>query len=505
MHPAPGSWADVLGEGRLPRFVLICLAVWLNAADSLITATIMPSVGRSLAGYAYFGWATSGYLMGSVLAAASSGVLALKLGLRSATVVAAMICAGGCALSAMAPEIFTFLTGRVLQGIGAGWLAGLASVAIGMLFANRLLPRVYSATSSVWGIAVLIGPLLGGLFADAGSWRAVFWLFAAQAAIVAGAAKVMLPAAEAAAEDALAWKPLSMIGIGIILIAVSDLAGNFPGATALIGLGLGAFRLALKLDARGAARLFPYGSGDPRTVHGAGYATIFLLYIATMGLSVYGPAVLQTLRGLSALTAGYVVGAEAMLWTAVALPVAGLTAQWPKRLIRLGVSLIFLGLAFSAVVFVAGDLVWTVAASGLIGAGFGLSYSFISQAVLGDLDEQERAIGSAALATMRLTGAAAGSAIAAAVANLAGFAHGFSVPAARAAGVWVFLAALPVAALACLTAWRIGSPQAGRAARTKPTVTPPQLSPGRYPSNSADAPAHPPPTGPSTPARHRTP
>lgn len=63
------AWTEVLGEGRLPRFVLICLAVWLNAADSLVTATIMPSVGRALGGYAYFGWATSGYLMGSVLPA----------------------------------------------------------------------------------------------------------------------------------------------------------------------------------------------------------------------------------------------------------------------------------------------------------------------------------------------------------------------------------------------------------------------------------------------------
>jgi MFS family permease len=156
-----GSWADVLGQGRLPRFVLICLAVWLNAADTLIAATIMPSVGRSLGGYAYFGWATAGYLMGSVLAAASSGVFALRLGLRWATVAAALLYAAGCVLSAVAPEIFTFLAGRVMQGIGGGWLVGLSSVAIGLLFANRLLPRVYSAISSVWGVAVL-APWSGG-------------------------------------------------------------------------------------------------------------------------------------------------------------------------------------------------------------------------------------------------------------------------------------------------------------------------------------------------------
>src|SRR5215469_4557384 len=175
---ASGSWAEVLGEGRLPRFTLICLGVWLNAADSLITATIMPTVGRSLGGYSYFGWATAGYLMGSVVAGASSGVLALRFGLRSATAAAALLYATGSALSAVAPEIFTFLTGRIAQGVGGGWLAGLSSVAIGLLFANRLLPRVYSAISSVWGVAVLIGPMLGGLFADAGAWRAVFWVFA---------------------------------------------------------------------------------------------------------------------------------------------------------------------------------------------------------------------------------------------------------------------------------------------------------------------------------------
>ena len=63
---ASSSWTDLLADGRLPRFALICLGVWLNAADSLVTATIMPSVGADLGGYAYFGWATAGYLLARV-------------------------------------------------------------------------------------------------------------------------------------------------------------------------------------------------------------------------------------------------------------------------------------------------------------------------------------------------------------------------------------------------------------------------------------------------------
>ena len=138
---ADGSWADVVGEGRLPRFILICLGVWLHAADSLVTATIMPSVGADLGGYAYFGWATAGYLLGSVIAGASSGLLALRFGLRRATAWSAVLYAVGCALSAAAPDMLTFLVGRMLQGIGGGWIAGFVSVAIGLMFADRLLPQ----------------------------------------------------------------------------------------------------------------------------------------------------------------------------------------------------------------------------------------------------------------------------------------------------------------------------------------------------------------------------
>ena len=105
-------------------------------------------------------------------------------------------------------------------------------------------------------------------------------------------------------------------------------------------------------------------------------------------------------------------------------------------------------------------LAWVVIACGLVGTGFGLSWAFMSQGLLGALADEEGAIGGAGIATVRLTGAAAGAAMAAAVANLAGFAGGFSAPAASAAGLWVFDAALPVAALACLTAWRLGSPHA---------------------------------------------
>src|SRR5699024_2836613 len=194
-RPAATGGADLLAEGRAPRFVLILLGIWLNAADTLVAATIMPSVGRDLGGHAWFGWATAGFLLGAIVAGASAGRMSELLGLRRATVLAGATFAAGCLLGALAPDVGTFLAGRLVQGVGAGWVAGLSMVAIALLFPQRHLARVFASAAAVWGVATLLGPLIGGLFAEAGNWRGVFWLFAGQAVLFCLAAPWLLSGA----------------------------------------------------------------------------------------------------------------------------------------------------------------------------------------------------------------------------------------------------------------------------------------------------------------------
>ena len=452
-----GGWADVLGEGRLPRFILICLGVWLNAADSLVTATIMPSVGRGLGGYAYFGWATAGYLLGAVLAGASAGVLAHRFGLRRATAAAAGLYALGCVMSAAGPDIATFLVGRLLQGVGGGWVVGFCSVAIGLMFPGRTLPRVYAAVTSVWGVASLLGPLIGGIFADAGAWRWVFWSFAAQALAVAWAALALLPRTDDGDQtQRIAWGSLGLIALGVAAIAIADIAGRPSVSLGLIVFGLALMMVAVRRDARQAVRLLPRSAGDLRSVPGSGYAAMFLITCASMGYSVYGPAILQTLAGLSALSAGYVIALEAVAWSTAGLMVAHLTGVWPGRMIRLGVAVATLGILASAMVFPSGSVLGAGLAGVILGGGFGLSSAFMNQRLLAALPDAERGMGAAAMSTVRQTGNAAGAAMAAAVANLSGVAHGFTKAGAASAGLWVFVAAAPAALAGVAAAWRLG-------------------------------------------------
>jgi MFS family permease len=454
------GWRDCLAEGRLPRFALICLAVWLNAADSLVTATIMPSVGAELGGYAFFGWAVAGFFVGAIVAGASAGRLSEVAGLRRATCGAGLTLALGCALSAAAPNIEIFLVGRIVQGIGAGWISGFAMVAIALLFPRRHLARVFAAVSGVWGIATILGPLVGGLFATNGGWRIVFWSFAAQAVIFAVAAPFLLAGTVRDPQrSGMPWRQLALLTLAVAIIAIADMASSIALAVTLVVLGAVLLALVLVVDEGAHTRLMPRGSRDLGSICGSAYLSIFALTAASMGLTVYGPTILQELRGLSPLFAGYVVAAEALAWTLAAFCVAGISdTDGERRWIRGGALCVLLGTLLLMLVMGGGSLPMVVLASAVLGAGFGLSSSLTNRRVIGVLASDDKAIGSSALIAVRQIGNAVGAVVAGVTANLVGFSAGLSDASARSAAFWVFAAALPLAAAGVWAAYRMTDP-----------------------------------------------
>ncbi len=455
-RPATG-WADLFAEGRLPRLVLLGLGIWLNAADTLVAATIMPSVGRDLGGHAWFGWATAGFLLGAIVAGASAGRMSEKLGLRAAMVLAGATFAAGCLLGALAPDMGTFLAGRLVQGIGAGWVAGLSMVAIAVLFPPRHLARVFACTAAVWGVATLLGPLLGGLFAEAGHWRGVFWLFAGQALVFCLAAPWLLAGVQPPRKGGkVPGRQLVALAGGVGLVALADVAPTPSATVGLVLLGLAVMAGMLRLDARAPVRLLPHGAGDPRTAIGAGYGAMFALMAASMGLTVYGPALLQILHGLSPLWAGYVIAAQAMSWTLAAFAVAGVDGGAPeRRCIRTGGILICAGV-LALMLTLPGAPLWAVVlAAAVMGVGFGMSSSLMNRRILGMLQGDDRATGASAFIAVRQSGGAVGAAIAGAAANAVGFGMAPGVASAQAASTWVFATGIPFAALGAWAAWRL--------------------------------------------------
>ena len=454
--PTNTSFADLFSEGRAPRFWFICLAVWLNAADSLVTATIMPNVGADLGGYAFFSWAVAGFLMGAILASARAGRLSELLGLRSATTIAGIIFAAGCTISALAPNIGMFLAGRVVQGIGSGWVSGFAMVATALIFPHRHLARMFASTAGVWGIATILGPLIGGMLVQAGNWRADFWLFAVQAVLFKMAAPFLLRGSGGKRFHAsIPWLQLTLLTVGVGAIALANLGANSIVAFSLVGSGLAIVLIVLWTDGAASVRMFPHRAGSLRTTAGLGYTAMFALFASSMGLIVFAPPILQAMRRLSPMSAGYVVAAQALAWTLTAFAVATASGRVETRCIRLGGACILASVVCLMLGLGQAPLVMVIASAALMGVGFGLCFSFINRRVLGVLSNDDRAIGASAFILVRQTGGAVGAAIAGATANLAGFKEGMTVFAAQSSSTWIFATALPLAVVGAWAAWQL--------------------------------------------------
>ncbi|HEX4196571.1 MAG TPA: MFS transporter [Caulobacteraceae bacterium] len=447
-----------MADGRLPRFALVCAGTWLGAADELVTATIMPSAAAEIGGYSAFGWAVAIFLLGSILGGATAGRLSLRLGLRSSMAMAGAAYALGCAASALAPGMAFFLAGRLLQGLGGGWVVGLCYVAVTSLFPQALWSRVLSGLAAVWGVATLVSPLIGGLFAQAGFWRGAFWFFAVQGVGFIAAISLLVPASAAAAKTPPARAPFAQVAVLAVAIMAIGAAGLWrapPLAAVSAVAGLACLGLFLRVDTRAQTHLLPRAVGDAKSAAAAGLFMIFALNVATVSFSVYGTALLQKLYGAPPILAGYILGGGALAWTLAALGVAGRGSG--RAAIRAGVVLIALGQAGLMAAVPHGSVALIGALTLTTGAGFGLAWAFAASRIVANTDEADRALASASVPTASMIGAAVGAAAAGAIASSLGFGRDMSLSHASAAGFWLFAAFTPFAAAACVAAWRLTS------------------------------------------------
>ena len=444
-------WVELRSARFAPLLALMCLGIWLNAADTLVTVTIMPSVARAIGGYEWFGWTVAAYLVGSIMASACAARLAGDFGVRRMTIAFALVYATGCVLGALAPNMPVFVAGRFIQGIGAGAIVALCYIAIPNNFPERVWPALFGAISAIWGIATLLGPLLGGLFASGGHWRMLFWAFAGQALIFAALIRYFAAADRAGSEaKGVPAFQLAILTLSVTALGSAALVRGGAMAVALVLTSAAGFLALLRIDRRSDVRLLPREAGNLHSAAGQGYFVIFATEAAAIGFSVYGAAFLQAIHGLSPLLAGFIVGGIAAGWTLAALFVSrgGVTrdAYW----LRLGVATILASTVFGSWAVPRASPATVAIAMVLLGTGFGLCWAFVAKAIIASLDNSERDAGSTAVPTAQLIGGAFGSAGAGAMAAALGFRDGIDPELAARVGPWVFMIFVPfgIAALA---------------------------------------------------------
>ena len=453
------GWGDLLRHGNAARTAVVTGGMVLHAVNVFIATTILPTVVDEIGGLRFFAWATTLYVVASLFGAVACPRL-LRQGARPSYRVALGLFALGTAVCALAPTMPVLLAGRFVQGLGAGLLSALSFAQIRILFAPALWGRALGAVSIAWGAMTLLGPAIGGMFAEAHAWRAAFWTLLAAVPFLAVLVARALPRDATAAPEArpMAWRSLALLTASVLAISVGsathDPAVNAAGlAVALCGLVLFAWS-----EAAGPHRLLPRGACDPRTPLGGAYAAMVLLLLG-LCTDVFVPLFLQTLHGLSPLHAGYLAALLSLGWTAASTFSTSYGAGRTQAILLAGPGCLGVGLLGLALLMPSA-LPQPVAVPALgvsltlMGLGMGMCWPHLGTRVFAAASEAESALAAGSITVVVMAGNAIGSAFAGLVVNARGLDDG----AAPAAG-WLFGLALLWPVLAAVVLRRFDRPR----------------------------------------------
>jgi MFS family permease len=437
-HPVTDGWSAMLRPAWLPAVAVLVGGVLLHSMNVLMLATVLPSVVEEVGGAALMSWTSSAFLASSIVAATCTGYLTAIVGARNLFCAGALIFGAGALACALAPSMGQIVAGRFVQGFGGGLLSAMAYVLVRNTFPDTLWARAFALLAGGWSLSILVGPLVGGVFARYGDWRGAFFSVAGLACILAAVAFRALPRAlSAGARPRVPGLRVALICLAIAAMSLTAVASHPVAKVGLFVGAIAALVLTLFVDRRAATPLLPSDAFSLQSATGIGLWLTLLVSIAYSPLQIFVPIFLQVLHGLDPLSAGYMVAGASFGWTGVSLVVAGTSPQRTDRLLVAGPAMMGAGLLGLALLIPLEPAVMVFPAIALTGAGIGACWAFIAQRVMTGARKGEEDRAASSVATVQQTGFALGAALAGLAANAAGLSAGLNHTDIAAAAFWV--------------------------------------------------------------------
>ncbi len=177
-HPVPQPWGDTLSRRRI-GFVIaaVMLGMLLSALDQTVVGTAMPRIIASLNGLEHYAWVATGYLLASTASMPIWGKLSDAYGRKRFFIVGMAIFITGSVLCGQSHSMTELILFRAFQGLGAGAMMPISQAIIGDIFPPAVRAKWTGVLMSVWGVATIIGPLIGGWITDSSlGWRWTFYV-----------------------------------------------------------------------------------------------------------------------------------------------------------------------------------------------------------------------------------------------------------------------------------------------------------------------------------------
>jgi EmrB/QacA subfamily drug resistance transporter len=315
-----------LRSERDPILLAVMLSIGLVAIDSTILATAVPAVVSDLGGFTSFPWLFSIYLLAQAVSVPLYGKIADLFGRKPLMLLGVALFLLGSLLCGLAWGMTALIVFRVVQGLGAGAIAPIGMTILGDIYSMKERAVVQGYTASVWAMAALIGPTLGGIFSDTIGWR---WIFFVNLPLGVAAGWVLWRRFEekvARRTHRIDYLGSALLALGGTSLLLALLQGGVQWAwdapvsivlfvaSALLLMGF------VLVERRAREPVLPLWVFRMRVLNVTNAGSL-VVGVLLMGLSSYVPLFSQRVLGTGALVAGLALAAMTIGW-----PIAAATA-----------------------------------------------------------------------------------------------------------------------------------------------------------------------------------
>ncbi len=437
---------------RGPILISLMLSTGLIAVESTILATAVPSIVEDLGGFSLFPWLFSVYLLAQAVSVPIYAKFADVVGRKPIILIGIGLFLIGSVLCGFAWSMTALIAFRVVQGLGAGAVMPMSITIAGDIYTVRERAKAQGYIASVWGIASVVGPTLGGVFSEYLTWR---WIFFINIPLGLIAVWMLVRNYHESLEHRrhrIDYAGAITLTLSLTLLILAVLEGGQAWAwnswQSIIAFGVGGVLLAafLLIERRAEEPVLPLWVYSRRLL-----LTTALIGLgvgaALIGMTSYVPTYLEIAGGATPLASGLALAALTLGWPLAAAQSGRLYMRIGFRWTALiGLSVSVVGATLLLITSATPSIAWVAVSCFIVGLGFGLVASPSLIAAQSSVAWNERGVVTGSNTFMRAVGSAVGVAIFGAIANgiIAGAGGPSSAAAIQDASTAVFGAVLIV-------------------------------------------------------------
>ncbi len=403
--------------------IALMLTMSLAAMDATIVATAIPQIVGDLGGFSLFSWLFSIYLLIQTITIPVYGKLADIYGRKPILIFGIVIFVIGSASCGAAWNMYSLIVFRGVQAVGAGAIMATVNTIAGDIYTIKQRAKIQGWLSSVWGISAILGPAIGGALADYASWR---WIFLINIPLGAGSIALIayfLKENKVSKRHKIDWAGAAAMLITGSIIMFGLLQGGqawpwFSQNTLIIILiAMVMIYITVRIERRAEEPILPSWVWKKRIILGSNLATIGM-GIATMGPSMFLPVFAQSVTGVGAMAAGFILASMSITWPLSSAFSGNLYLRIGFRNTALcGIIIVILGASSFLFLPFPGPVWALVAIQMTLGAGFGLITTPLLVGIQSTVVWEQRGVVTGTSMFSRYFGQSIGAAVFAAIFN----------------------------------------------------------------------------------------